>query len=584
MTRSNYRHLTSLILTFLIQGVFAANIVVNTATDDENPGDGKCTLREAVNNANTNNDTTNGDCAAGSNIDVDVIDLINISNKKIRLKLGELFLDDNIWIRGPGANSMFNISGEEKYRIFSVGGTNVKITGITISRGFTKDINWGGGGIIVNQGNLTVDDSKFYFNDAPEGCGGGIANLFGSLIISNSYFYDNSAGHGGAICNFNTAVGVILEKDIIQENKNFSVTINNSSFNWNRATIGGGAIANYGPFSYGTNELKVIGCAFYNNLSDEYGGGVFNSDHSTIVANSTFYHNSAVTAGGGIYHDEAFYKLKTIGSLYVKNSTFSDNSANYGGGIYAKKSSTPFNYLNFFLGNTIIAHNLFTSAKGSDCSANGNFQSINNLVGDGSCNPTYSGRPYLSPPRNHGGLTMTHALLRTNPLMTNYAIDTGDDTICTTEPVNGLDQRGASRTGTSAGIHCDIGAFELQTSDLATPTVVKLTEFTAIPTNEKSILFKWETGVERYSAGFYLWQAEPLKGNCEQFTHEIKLTDKAIPSQGNENSGAHYEYRYEGLVNTPSSCYGLEERETSGKRNFYVIGPGIEKWKTFSIE
>ena len=57
-----------------------------------------------------------------------------------------------------------------------------------------------------------------------------------------------------------------------------------------------------------------------------------------------------------------------------------------------------------------------------------------------------------------------------------------------------------------------------------------------------------------------------------------------ISSQGDENGGAFYKYRYEGLVNAPPSCYGLEERETSGKRNFYVIGPGIEKWKTFSIE
>jgi CSLREA domain-containing protein len=46
----------------------AVTIVVNTTADDITKGDGSCTLREAINNANTNSDTTNGDCLAGSPI------------------------------------------------------------------------------------------------------------------------------------------------------------------------------------------------------------------------------------------------------------------------------------------------------------------------------------------------------------------------------------------------------------------------------------------------------------------------------------------------------------------------------------
>lgn len=44
----------------------AAIIVVNTTADDTNAGDENCTLREAINNANTNSDSTNGDCRGGS--------------------------------------------------------------------------------------------------------------------------------------------------------------------------------------------------------------------------------------------------------------------------------------------------------------------------------------------------------------------------------------------------------------------------------------------------------------------------------------------------------------------------------------
>ena len=46
----------------------AANIVVDTTTDEENAGDGNCTLREAINNANANRDTTDGDCLTGSSL------------------------------------------------------------------------------------------------------------------------------------------------------------------------------------------------------------------------------------------------------------------------------------------------------------------------------------------------------------------------------------------------------------------------------------------------------------------------------------------------------------------------------------
>jgi acetyltransferase-like isoleucine patch superfamily enzyme len=41
------------------------------------------------------------------------------------------------------------------------------------------------------------------------------------------------------------------------------------------------------------------------------------------------------------------------------------------------------------------------------------------------------------------------------------AIDAGDDAVCASDPVNGLDQRGMTRP---QGLHCDIGAFEAATA------------------------------------------------------------------------------------------------------------------------
>ena len=48
----------------------AATIDVNSTADTLVAGDGQCTLREAILNANGDSDTTGGDCAAGSGADL----------------------------------------------------------------------------------------------------------------------------------------------------------------------------------------------------------------------------------------------------------------------------------------------------------------------------------------------------------------------------------------------------------------------------------------------------------------------------------------------------------------------------------
>jgi CSLREA domain-containing protein len=47
----------------------AATITVNTLADDSTASDGLCSLRKAINNANSASDTTGGDYAAGTGTD-----------------------------------------------------------------------------------------------------------------------------------------------------------------------------------------------------------------------------------------------------------------------------------------------------------------------------------------------------------------------------------------------------------------------------------------------------------------------------------------------------------------------------------
>src|SRR5215207_2690490 len=63
------------ILTALtVTPAYAAGIVVNTNADATIAGDVFCTLREAITNANSDSDTTGGDCPAGSGADTITFD------------------------------------------------------------------------------------------------------------------------------------------------------------------------------------------------------------------------------------------------------------------------------------------------------------------------------------------------------------------------------------------------------------------------------------------------------------------------------------------------------------------------------
>ncbi len=62
----------ALVLTLLAappKTVYAAAITVNSLADSTTSGDGICTLREAINNANSDSNTAGGDCVTGSGAD-----------------------------------------------------------------------------------------------------------------------------------------------------------------------------------------------------------------------------------------------------------------------------------------------------------------------------------------------------------------------------------------------------------------------------------------------------------------------------------------------------------------------------------
>jgi CSLREA domain-containing protein len=274
---------------------YAASLTVNTS-DDELNSDGDCSLREAIQAANT--DAVVDTCTAGSGADT-----ITVPAGTYTLTLpgagedlnatGDLDILQDLAIIGAGAGTTIIQAGTLGYpdfspngidRVFHVAGAyTVSFSNVTIANG--KCASCFGGGINNDGGTLTVMNSTFSGNYG--NVGGGIDNNGGTLTLTNSTFSNNSAGSGGQ------GGGIF--------NYEGNLTATNSTFSGNYANYGG-AIINWGI-------LTLINSTFAGNSAYTEGGGIYNgisgdvlTMNNSILANSTgagkdCFNNSGTVSG-----------------------------------------------------------------------------------------------------------------------------------------------------------------------------------------------------------------------------------------------------------------------------------------------
>ncbi|MGA9721296.1 MAG: choice-of-anchor Q domain-containing protein [Candidatus Binatus sp.] len=490
---------TVTVAAFLLLVFFSASpalaITIFTVTDNGDSGPGS--LRQAVLDANASNDDA----------------LINFEGVTgtITLTSGVIVITASMNIAGPGASSLA-ISGNKTSEIFLVAaGATVFISGLTIENGgsamgFGGGINNGGtltvtnstisgnaseseGAGIYNGGTLTVTGSTISGNDAggpTSGAGGGIYND-GNLTVTNSTISGgNSALYGGGgILNSST---LTLTNSTISGNSagpfggggggignqsGGTLMVTNSTISGNSVEINdGGGIDNSGVLTLTNSTISSN-----ETTTDGDGGGIANESGGTLtVTNSTISGNSVSgggSEGGGIWND---------GALTVTASTISGNSSALtggGGGVYSEHAAT--------FKNTIIAN----SPSGGNCAFSGTFTSNgHNLQDDRSCfftntgdlNDTPAGLDTTNGLSDNGGPTQTIALLPTSPAVD--AVPTSPTNYCTeidgTTPIT-TDQRGDPRPAPGQTA-CDIGAYELQSGFLATPTATATATATATRT------------------------------------------------------------------------------------------------------
>lgn len=274
-----------------------STLMVNDAGDDLTPGNGACTLREALANANSDA-ATYPECGAGTGTDTIQFDP-NLNGQTIALS-SALVIDSNLMIEGPGADNL-TISGGNSAIVFSINPASgspptVAISGLTIANG-----NRG----IFNNGILTVRDTTVRDGTATDGAGifsvrpltvtnsiirnntasdsgGGIRSIGGALTISNTTISGNAANTGGGISLLGSTVDI--SSTTIVDNSATSlggglfsnqatVTVSNSTISGNQANIGGG-IQNGGPMVDNEGTLTVLASTVSSNVATAWGGGI----------------------------------------------------------------------------------------------------------------------------------------------------------------------------------------------------------------------------------------------------------------------------------------------------------------------
>ncbi|MCS6853001.1 MAG: Ig-like domain repeat protein [Gemmataceae bacterium] len=313
---------------------------------------------------------------------------------------GPLVINKNLTILGPGASAI-TVSGQSAIRVFEIQpGFSVTISGLTIQDGST---NLDGGGILNH----------------------------GTLVLSGCVVKNNSSTNGAGLANMATSAPA-------------SVTIVNSTFEFNVATTFGGAIYNAtsGPFAA---SMQIIGSALLNNSTGNNGGAIFNTQNLGLV-NSTIAANSAGGLGGGIH---------STGLLDLTNVTVTNNVASSsGGGINETGTAQLKNTIvaentagNFpdYAGTVDLAlHNLIGNGAGSFGFLPGN----GNLVGTAS-SPI---NPQLGPLQFNGGPTQSRYPLAGSPVI-NAGLNAA--------AVGANDQRGPGFNRV-VNLVVDIGAVEFQ--------------------------------------------------------------------------------------------------------------------------
>jgi len=425
-------------LTAIFCGIFigtagAVQIAVSTPADEFNANPARCSLREAIQAANTDSNAQSPGCVAGSGNDSIALSTGNytttINGSDNTNQAGDLDIGGSGSLSisaAPGADVVIsNSAGAESVLDVQAGG-DLSLDGVEVSGGSGNF-----GGAVRNNGSARLSHVLLRGNGNGSGFGGGAFNS-GTLSITDSTIAANTTTFGAGLFQGNTG--------------NLSVT--HSTLRNNHATFGG-ALFLQGPAQF--DRVAVV-----DNGAD-YGGGLFIQSAAVAFTNSTVAGNTGRLYVGAAYIQGSTAQLDLSSSTVSANAqTDSTSAPPNSGGIFQMDPSL------VRLRDSILAGNSQAGpAPAPDCNG-GTVVSLGHSLLGSNQNCAYSAGagdivnadPKLAPLADNGGATLTML-----PLAGSPAIDAGASALT-------VDQRAAPRPADVLGVPnaangSDIGAAEL---------------------------------------------------------------------------------------------------------------------------
>lgn len=478
----------------------AAALLVDTLQDDI-PSDGLCSLREAIEAANTDADA--GDCI-GSGVYGD--DEIQFSVAGTINVLGELDVTDNLSIDGAG---QIVLNGGNLNRIFDAEGAmlELRLTGLTLRNGF-DEMSTGGGCIRVfgAETRLEIEDSTLtscrVVNSGPSPSLGGAIAMGRStpieprttvgpdargagppsqLVLRRVAFLDNRADTGPA----NAAGGAIHAgpdpMDILIEDSRFH---NNVAQSLGGGDAFGGALRVQQALQLIVQRTEWTVNSALGVTGSGFGGALYIDELSGpgLVQNSTFSANDTLAAGlAREARAGAIYAQMTApdGLFALNNATVFDNRSLAGAEALAFSGGIELDGGDARIANTILAGNLVDrfaddpgNPQAADCLFTAAFVSLGHNLYGASCGlPPAIGdqvdaSPMLQGLEQNGGAI--DGMLSHRPMANSPATDAGNPApVQPVQPIglfqacSDIDQRGVTRPiDAGGGPVCDIGAIE----------------------------------------------------------------------------------------------------------------------------
>ncbi len=314
--RSRRTMLVGLMLASILAtpALIAANITVNTATDDFGSVASNCSLREAIQSANSNADF--GGCTHTGSYGTDQIALPGLS-AGVFFNLtrvgtddtnnnGDLDIAGSLTITGAGVassaiRSNFSAANSDRFRIFQIHGGTVSLIDLTVRDGL-EDGSVAGGGLRTEPNTSTTLTRVNVFQNSAAGNAGGILNQ-GSMVINDS---------------------------IIRANQ----TTN--------AATGGGGIFNAAGASLSINDSQILD-NIVDNGAQAFGGGIYSDSGATLFIDNCVIDGNRADGNAVVDVPAQGGGIRSLGSLSMVQSTVSNNiaigSSAKGGGIHVEDGS-----------------------------------------------------------------------------------------------------------------------------------------------------------------------------------------------------------------------------------------------------